>query len=130
LAHGRRHGARDGCTLRDGDDVRPEPGAGEVAVMIYTSGSTGTPKGVMLTHANLDFVTRCSLEQGVLVPGDRIFHALPVSHSFGLISALLCALRAGATVHLCTRFSAQRLAHAIRDEAITVFQGVPAMYAR
>jgi len=114
--------------------VAPEPGEdgsnGDVAAMIYTSGSTGTPKGVMLTHANLDFVTRASLEQQVLRADDVVFHALPISHSFGLVSALLCGLRAGATLHLVTRFAPDKLAHAITATGITVFQGVPAMYAR
>jgi long-chain acyl-CoA synthetase len=120
--------------LRDGEGVRSDGSddgsPGDVAVMIYTSGSTGTPKGVMLTHANLDFVSRTSLAQEVLLPGDRIFHALPISHSFGLVSALLCGLRAGVTFQLATRFSAEKLAHAILHDGITVFQGVPAMYAR
>jgi long-chain acyl-CoA synthetase len=142
-AHAERQGARAGTAeglaqglmaVHDGDAVRSDGSddgsEGDVAVMIYTSGSTGTPKGVMLTHANLDFVSRTSLAQQVLLPGDRIFHALPISHSFGLVSALLCGLRAGATFQLATRFNAQKLAHAILHDGITVFQGVPAMYAR
>jgi long-chain acyl-CoA synthetase len=124
-----RSGALAGASLARRDGTAADA-TEDVALMIYTSGSTGQPKGVMLTHANLDFVTRASLSQGVLLPGDRIFHALPVSHSFGLVSALLCALRAGATLQLCTRFSADRLAHAILHDGVTVFQGVPAMYAR
>jgi acyl-CoA synthetase (AMP-forming)/AMP-acid ligase II len=39
-------------------------------------------------------------------------------------------LRAGATLQLVARFSAEALARAILDDGITVFQGVPAMYAR
>jgi long-chain acyl-CoA synthetase len=112
------------------DRAAAEPDAADVALMLYTSGSTGRPKGVMLTHANMEFVTGASLRQQVLLPSDRIFHALPISHSFGLVSALLSALRAGATLQLCPRFSAQRLAQAILHDGITVFQGVPAMYAR
>lgn len=108
-----------------------EPDASEdVALMIYTSGSTGHPKGVMLSHANLRFVMGASLQQQVLLPEDVAFHALPISHSFGLISALLCALQVGATLRLVTRFSAERLAETIARGDITVFQGVPAMYAR
>jgi long-chain acyl-CoA synthetase len=142
-AHAARQGAlamageglsRGLVALRDGDSVQSDGSdngsASDVAVMIYTSGSTGTPKGVMLTHGNLDFVARASLAQQVLVPGDRIFHALPISHSFGLVSALLCGLRAGATFQLASRFSAEKLAHAILHEGMTVFQGVPAMYTR
>jgi long-chain acyl-CoA synthetase len=141
--HARHHGAQafDGeeltqgqLALRDQDGVQTDGSDDgsddDVAVMIYTSGSTGMPKGVMLTHANLDFVMRASLAQEVLLPGDRVFHALPISHSFGLISALLCGLRAGATIQLVTRFGADKLARAILQDGITVFQGVPAMYAR
>jgi acyl-CoA synthetase (AMP-forming)/AMP-acid ligase II len=104
--------------------------AQDVAIMIYTSGTTGDPKGVMLSHANLEFVTGVSLQQEVLLPSDKIFHALPLAHSYGLISALLCGLRAGAEILLLARFSAERLARALLHEEITVFQGVPAMYAR
>lgn len=142
-AHGERRGAhavaleglREGLVRVSGGDGVQSDGSddgshGDVAAMIYTSGSTGTPKGVMLTHANLDFMAQASLAQQVLVPGDRVFHALPVSHSFGLVSALLCGLRAGATFQLAARFSAEQLAQAILHDGITVFQGVPAMYAR
>jgi acyl-CoA synthetase (AMP-forming)/AMP-acid ligase II len=75
-------------------------------------------------------VTRASLRQQVLLPDDVVFHALPISHSFGLVSALLCGLRAGATLRLVGRFSAPVLAEAIVSGEITAFQGVPAMYAR
>jgi acyl-CoA synthetase (AMP-forming)/AMP-acid ligase II len=126
LQHGRIAAFTEGVDSDGSDDGSDR----DVAVMIYTSGSSGTPKGVMLTHANLDFVTLASMQQRVLLREDVIFHALPISHSFGLVSALLCGLRAGATLHLVTRFSAERLAHAITHTGITVFQGVPAMYAR
>ena len=139
-AHAERRGAGDapatlrnlhGATASLHRRTAPRPRqADDVAVMIYTSGSTGLPKGVMLTHANLDFVTRASLQQEVLLPDDVIFHALPISHSFGLVSALLCGLRAGATLRLVGRFSAPVLAEAIASGEITAFQGVPAMYAR
>lgn len=111
----------------DGSD---DGSADDVAVMIYTSGSTGTPKGVMLTHANLDFVTHAALQQGMVLGDDIVFHALPLSHAYGLVLGLLVGLRAGATLHLGLRFSADALAEAIIDQGITVFQGVPAMYAR
>ena len=134
LPQGRLQVCAGAGTAADGSNAGGQDVAGSVAasvaVMIYTSGSTGLPKGVMLTHANLDFVTRASILQEVLLPGDVIFHALPISHSFGLISALLCGLRAGATLRLVGRFSAPLLAEAIASGEITAFQGVPAMYAR
>jgi acyl-CoA synthetase (AMP-forming)/AMP-acid ligase II len=130
LPQGRLQVCAGAGTAADGGHAHGQAGAAEVAVMIYTSGSTGLPKGVMLTHANLDFVTRASLHQEVLLQGDVIFHALPISHSFGLVTALLCGLRAGATLRLVGRFSAPVLAEAIASGEITAFQGVPAMYAR
>jgi long-chain acyl-CoA synthetase len=137
-AHAARHGATpaamagaDTLAVWRDDGVEPEPQDGDpVAAMIYTSGSTGQPKGVMLTHRNLMFIAETSLAQGVLLGGDRIHHVLPISHSFGLASALLCGLHAGATLYPVARFSAEGLARAIVDDGITVFQGVPAMYAR
>ncbi|VTU21522.1 Long-chain-fatty-acid--CoA ligase [Variovorax sp. PBL-H6] len=141
-AHAERRGAQGTREALPGGRLQTFEGAGtaaeasgdgdpdDVALMIYTSGSTGMPKGVMLTHANLDFVTRVARQQEVLMPGDVVFHALPISHSFGLITVLLCGLRAGATLRLVDRFSAEKLGNAIADGTVTVFPGVPAMYAR
>lgn len=136
VSHAKRIGARQtGEAALHGAYVRgyasvPEPDSSDVAAMLYTSGSTGKPKGVMLTHDNIAFIIESSIRQSVLLAGDRVFHALPLSHSFGLISGLLCALGAGATLRLCPRFSADKLARAILHDSVTVFQGVPAMFAR
>ena len=117
---------RPGARAEAGDAQDP----GGVALMVYTSGSTGTPKGVMLTHAGLRFVTERSLQQQVVVPDDVVYHALPISHTFGLITALMGAVRAGATLRLCGRFSAADLGEAVASGAVTAVMGVPAMYAR
>jgi long-chain acyl-CoA synthetase len=112
----------------------PEPAAPgiaqQVAVMIYTSGSTGTPKGVMLTHRNLRFLADASAASGAPLPGDDVYFALPMSHSFGLTTVMLCTLAAGACLHPVARFSAQDAARAIRNGGISVFHAVPAMYSR
>ena len=138
------HAARDGalaCGSDDGDgglmagplnaDCAPEaPGAQPVAALIYTTGTTGQPKGVMLSHRNLLFVAAVSSRLRGLTPRDRAWGMLPISHVYGLTSVMLGTLCAGACLQLAPRFTPQAMLAAIRDDGLTIVQGVPAMYAR
>lgn len=109
----------------------PEAIAGDaVGALIYTTGTTGQPKGVMLSHRNLLFVAQTSSRLRGLVPQDRAWGVLPVSHVYGLTSVLLGTLCAGACLHLVPRFTPEAMLRAIRDEGLSIVQGVPAMYAR
>jgi long-chain acyl-CoA synthetase len=111
----------------------PEPveedNAGQVAAMIYTSGTTGTPKGVMLTHANVLFIAVVSGATRALNAADLVYAVLPISHVFGLASTFLGTVNAGGALMLVPRFDPAHLARALA-EGVTVFQGVPAMYAK
>jgi long-chain acyl-CoA synthetase len=102
----------------------------QVAALLYTTGTTGQPKGVMLTHRNLLFVASVSSRLRALVPTDRAYGVLPISHVYGLASVMLGTLYAGACLQLEPRFSAAAMLAAIRDGGLTIVQGVPAMYAR
>jgi len=107
-----------------------DPGGDQVAALVYTTGTTGQPKGVMLSHAGLLFVGATSSRLRGLIPGDRAWGGLPVSHVYGLASMLLGTLYAGACVRLAPRFDAGALLASIRAGELTIVQGVPAMYAR
>lgn len=113
-------------------EAEPEPvrfsNAEQVAVMIYTTGTTGAPKGVMLTHLNLLYTSAMTGAARGMTAADRVYAVLPIAHVFGLTSTLLAALAAGACVEVAARFDAARVAAALARD-ITVFQGVPAMYA-
>ncbi len=148
VAHGVRHGAPAtvdrgepaiafaGATIaafEDADpptDEREDVPADRVAVMIYTSGTTGMPKGVMLTHRNLLFIGARSGASRRVVPGDRIYGVLPISHVFGLASVYLGNMYMGGHVDLIARFSAEHALAAIETGSISLFNGVPQMYAR
>ncbi len=115
-------------------DAEPETAHGDperdVAALLYTTGTTGDPKGVMLTHANLMFIARNSRELRRLSPTDRAYGLLPVSHVYGLASVCLGTLYSGASLHCQPRFSPGSMADFVRTQALTVCQGVPAMYAK
>ncbi|HEX8785467.1 MAG TPA: AMP-binding protein [Telluria sp.] len=138
-AHAQRAGARAYADPALGEfmlgafnaDCAPEPdGAEPVAALIYTTGTTGQPKGVMLSHRNLLFVAAVSSRLRGLVPQDRAWGVLPVSHVYGLTSVMLGTLSAGACLQLAPRFTPEAMLAAIRDDGLTIVQGVPAMYAR
>ncbi|WP_252860427.1 AMP-binding protein [Halomonas sp. KX33721] len=115
-------------------DSEPEPvhasGAEQVAAMIYTSGTTGTPKGVMLTHRGILYIASISGGMRHLSEGQRVYGVLPMSHVFGLSSVCMGSLYNGACLYTVPRFDAVQLLATLKEERITVLQGVPAMYAR
>ncbi|NUU38255.1 class I adenylate-forming enzyme family protein [Pseudomonas sp. C2B4] len=102
----------------------------QVALMIYTTGTTGAPKGVMLTHRNLLYIAHSASLLRQLCSEDRVYAVLPISHVYGLSAVCLASLFAGAALQLEARFDPQELARALRDDGITLMQGVPTLYAR
>ncbi|MGC8761278.1 MAG: AMP-binding protein [Bryobacteraceae bacterium] len=72
----------------------------EPAAVLFTSGSEGRPKGVVLSHWNI----LSDIEQALAVldvtPADRIFSAMPVFHSFGLMAGFLLPVVSGIRVFL------------------------------
>jgi long-chain acyl-CoA synthetase len=100
------------------------------AVILYTSGTTGTPKGAELTHANLtrnaELTAATMLNAG---PGDVTMGCLPLFHVFGLTCGLNATIKAGGTLTLLPRFDAGKALDIIGRDKVTIFEGVPTMYA-
>jgi long-chain acyl-CoA synthetase len=108
-------------TQRSGDDD---------AVILYTSGTTGKPKGAELTHANL--TRNASLTAATLInagPDDVIMGCLPLFHVFGLTCGLNATIAGGGTLSLLPRFDPAKALEIIGRDKVTVFEGVPTMYA-
>jgi len=101
-----------------------------VAVLIYTSGTTGLPKGVMLTHRNLLFTAAGAALIRHLMPEDRLFGVLPMTHIVGLSVVLLGTLTSGATLYLTPRFDPMSARATLEKEKITVMLGVPSLYGQ
>ncbi|WP_237153483.1 AMP-binding protein [Oryzibacter oryziterrae] len=64
----------------------------DVAAVLFTSGTEGLPKGVALSSANLLANIGQVTHLYTFVPGDVMFNALPVFHSYGLTAGLLLPL--------------------------------------
>ncbi|MEY4767317.1 MAG: hypothetical protein RI907_3990 [Pseudomonadota bacterium] len=114
-----------------GDDRPQDPGLidQDLAAIIYTSGSTGDPKGVMLTHLNMVSANRSVSTYLGLQPQDIILCALPLAFDYGLYQVLMAA-RVGCTVVLERSFSFPiKVVEAMSRERVTVFPGVPTMFA-
>ena len=106
---------------RDDDDT---------AVVLYTSGTTGKPKGAELTHRNIGTNTRTTAETLIEVgPEDVIMGCLPLFHVFGLTCGLNAAVLGGACLTLIPRFDGGKALEVIGRDKVTIFEGVPTMYA-
>jgi long-chain acyl-CoA synthetase len=100
------------------------------AVILYTSGTTGQPKGAQLTHANLRGNARTTQEtllEGT--PEDVIMGCLPLFHVFGLTCSLDAGVLAGSCLTLLPRFDGARALEIVERDRVTVFEGVPTMFA-
>jgi acyl-CoA synthetase (AMP-forming)/AMP-acid ligase II len=141
-AHAERDGAAGAPGLEDlgmalrvaQAEVEADPLSGpmrdRVAVLLYTSGTTGRPKGVMLTNGNVLFIAERTCRIRRLTAGDRVYCVLPTSHIFGLAAVFLGSLCGGVRIDLVARFAPEETARALAEDGVTVFSGVPAIYAQ
>jgi long-chain acyl-CoA synthetase len=115
-------------------DEKPEPGVvardeQDTAVILYTSGTTGRPKGAELTHGNLVRNAGVMRELLSVSRDDVILGALPLFHSFGQTCGLNTAIACGACLALLPRFLPGDVLELVERRRVTVFEGVPTMYA-
>ena len=100
------------------------------AVILHTSCTAGVPKGAELTHSNLvssqAVVGRSLLSIG---PDDIVLGCLPQFHAVGMTYGLGAAISSGATLALLPSFDPGRALEMVAAERVTVFEGLPAMYA-
>lgn len=125
-------GARDlNSVFSKPQEPLPKPPVAETdpVVFIYTSGTTGFPKGVMLSSENILFDIDASLEMLEFDSNERMLTILPLFHAFGQTVCMNLILKVGATSVLLERFTPNLALETMERHKVTIFPGVPAMYA-
>jgi long-chain acyl-CoA synthetase len=102
---------------------------GDTAVILYTSGTTGKPQGAELTHSNLLRTVEVSVGLFGLDERAVTLGALPLFHSFGQTCALNATVAVCGCLTLIPRFDGGKALEILERDRVTVFEGVPTMYA-
>ncbi len=102
----------------------------DLAAILFTSGTTDRPRGVRLSHANL---VANALQTRHWIPelqyGREVFlSVIPLTHSYGMTSAMNVPIALGATIVLLPVFELQQVLQHIRQYKPTIFPGVPSVY--
>ena len=106
---------------------RATPPPDAPAIVFVTSGTTGTPKATIGYHGNLARRWNGLGRWLGFRDDDRHLAQMPLSHGFGLLSAMSALLGNGAVV-LLDRFSPTRALEAIERDRVTVVGGAPAHF--
>ncbi len=102
----------------------------DTAVILYTSGTTGRPKGAELTHVNLARNAHVNVTTLLaLTHDDVVLGCLPLFHSFGQTAAMNSSIIVGGELSLVQKYDALKALEVIARDDVTVFMGVPTMYA-
>jgi long-chain acyl-CoA synthetase len=96
------------------------------AMLMYTSGTTGNPKGVMLSHNNLYSNAMGAARSQNMEEGEMGISALPLNHSYGIITNLAAAEYAAKGV-MMTWFDATKMLELIDRFKCEATALVPAM---
>jgi benzoate-CoA ligase family protein len=103
----------------------------DIAFWLYSSGSTGAPKGAMHLHGDM-MHTAVLYGDGVLgiQEDDVVFSAAKLFFAYGLGNALTFPLHVGATaVLMAERPTKASVMQRLKQHAVTIFYGVPTLYA-
>ncbi len=110
--------------------VPAEESPDSLAYVIYTSGSTGRPKGVRIARRAVGNFLAAMAEVPGFAPGQRLLALTTYAFDISVLELLL-PLNAGGCVVLGERALLEapgRLAEALRDQRINVFQATPSTW--
>ena len=98
------------------------------ALLMYTSGTTGNPKGVVHSHLSVYSAVVGNIANFGLTQDDVITGLLPLFHcAQHVLAASACAI--GASMVLARAFVPGEVARLAAEERVSIFVGLPMMYA-
>jgi long-chain acyl-CoA synthetase len=106
----------------------PRPAPADLSTIGYTSGTTGHPKGAMQSHRAVFLNTAAVFAVQTRTERDVLLNALPLPHVYGNV-VMNGTFMTGGTLVVMERFDAAAMLAAIGRHRVTVFDGVPTMYA-
>lgn len=126
--------AVDGITLARAEagqsDALPEVQIddNQAALLMYTSGTTGNPKGVVHSHLSVYTAVKGNIDEMGYRETDVLSGWLPLFHC-AQHSLTQTALATGACTVFTRQFVPAEVAQLIIKEGVTIFVGLPLMYA-
>lgn len=113
----------------DGSNLKPVVNLEDTAAIYYTSGTTGLPKGAMLSHVNV-LTNTVAIGKAVNASrNDFPLTCVPMFHALAMTACVMVPVFGGMTNVLMEVFLPQPVLQAFNDWKITVFVGVPTMFA-
>jgi long-chain acyl-CoA synthetase len=107
------------------DSISP----GAVMSIIYTSGTTGVPKGAMLSHQNILFDVRATVNKARVVGDHEVFLSfLPLSHVFERSIGYYLSIMKGAVIVFAD--SIEKIAENMIEVEPTVMVCVPRLFEK
>ena len=108
-------------------DDRTAAALDRTASIVFTSGTTGQPKAAMLTHRGLLRAAWVQHER-LNPPNPRYLSNLPINHVGEVMNLTLSCLIGAGSLVFQPRFSAAQALELLRDEQVTCWVQVPAMF--
>ncbi len=102
----------------------------DLAALQYTGGTTGVPKGAMLTHLNLvSNAAMCAEWLQGKEAEDIFLTVLPLFHIYGMTTSMNGPIYLAGTMILLPRPDLVEILKSIQKYRVTIFSGVPTLYA-
>lgn len=102
--------------------------AEDIACLLFTGGTTGLPKAAMISHRMICWNVLNTVIHDIR-HDDIYLDVFPLFHAGGLFTYLTSQIVFGNTTILLRQFDAAHVLDLIERERVTVFAGVPTMYA-